>query len=186
MQMKQHRFVFVAVLSLLAACTNYQEADVPDALRVDVTELSFSSGSATRSVTVQSGTKWMVNDKPDWVSVPSISSMGGFQWGITFAVSENPEYDREGVISINSGSGSATISVSQQGKKGKYVAVESVSVSPATLSMTEGETEKLSAVVTPSNASVKTVTWKSLNTLPRPSMTTEMSQQSPREWSQSE
>ena len=161
--MKQHRFVFVAALALLAACTNYQEADVPDALKVDVTELSFSSGAATRSVTVQSGTKWTVGSMPQWVSVQSINS-SGFQWGVTFAVSENTEYDREGVIAINSGSGSANIAVSQQGKKGKYVAVESVSVSSSTLSMTEGETKKLSAVLSPSNASVKTVSWKSLNT----------------------
>ena len=155
-QMKQHRFVFVAALALLAACTNYQEADVPEALKVDVTELSFSSGAATRSVTVQSGTKWTVGSMPQWVSVQSINS-SGFQWGVTFAVSENTEYDREGVIAINSGSGSANIAVSQQGKKGKYVAVESVSVSASTLSMTEGETKKLSAVLSPSNASG---TWK--------------------------
>ena len=162
--MKQHRFVFVAALALLAACTNFKEMDAPDALTVDVKELSFPSGAATQSVTVHSGTKWTVNNKPEWVSVPSISSPGGFQWGVTFAVSENADYDRAGVIAINSGSGSANIAVSQQGKKGKYVAVESVSVSPSTLSMTVGETKKLSAVLSPSNASVKTVTWKSLNT----------------------
>ena len=160
--MKQHRFVFVAALALLAACTNYQEADVPDALKVDVTELSFSSGAATRSVTVQSGTKWTVGSMPQWVSVQSINS-SGFQWGVTFAVSENTEYDREGVIAINSGSGSANITVSQQGKKGKYVAVEFVSVSPASLSITVGDKAKLTATISPSNASEQAVSWSSSN-----------------------
>jgi len=154
-----------AISAFCFSCTNYQEADAPDTLSVDVTELSFSSGAASRSVTVQSGTKWTVNSKPEWVSVQSISSSAGsFQWGVNFSVTENNGYDREGIITISSGSGSASINVSQQGKEGKYVAVESVSVSPATLAMTEGETKELLAVLSPSTASVKTVTWKSLNT----------------------
>jgi len=160
------QLLIVSVVSAFCfSCTNYQEADAPDTLSVDVTELSFSSGAASRSVTVQSGTKWTVNSKPEWVSVQSISSSAGsFQWGVNFSVTENNGYDREGIITISSGSGSASINVSQQGKEGKYVAVESVSVSPATLAMTEGETKKLLAVLSPSTASVKTVTWKSLNT----------------------
>lgn len=160
-QMKQHRFVFVAALALLAACTNYQEADVPDALKVDVTELSFSSGAATRSVTVQSGTKWTVGSMPDWVTVQAIASgSGNFNWTITFAVQENSDYDREGVISIRSGSGSVSISVTQDGKKGKPVAVASVSI-PGALTLAVGDSQVLTPTISPSNASVRTVTWKS-------------------------
>ncbi len=136
---------------------------MPDALSVDAKELSFSSGGTNQTVSVQCGTKWNVSTMPDWVSVKSIQASSlPFQWDVTFSVSENDEYDRDGVISFNSGSGAASIAVSQQGKKGKYVAVESVSINPSSLTLTEGEKKKLTAVVSPSNASVKTVTWKSL------------------------
>ncbi len=155
--------MIATALASLFSCTNYQELEVPDALSVDAKELSFSSGGTNQTVSVQCGTKWNVSTMPDWVSVKSIQASSlPFQWDVTFSVSENDEYDRDGVISFNSGSGAASIAVSQQGKKGKYVAVESVSINPSSLTLTEGEKKKLTAVVSPSNASVKTVTWKSL------------------------
>ncbi len=43
----------------------------------------------------------------------------------------------------------------------KEIAVTGVTVSPATLSLTEGETKQLIATVAPENASEKEVTWKS-------------------------
>ena len=156
-------FLIATALASLFSCTNYQELEVPDALSVDAKELSFSSGGTNQTVSVQCGTKWNVSTMPDWVSVKSIQASSlPFQWDVTFSVSENDEYDRDGVISFNSGSGAASIAVSQQGKKGKYVAVESVSINPSSLTLTEGETLKLTAVISPSDASVKTVTWKSL------------------------
>jgi len=156
-------FLIATALASLFSCTNYQELEVPDALSVDAKELSFSSGETNQTVSVQCGTKWNVSTMPDWVSVKSIQASSlPFQWNVTFSVSENDEYDRDGVISFNSGSGAASIAVSQQGKKGKYVAVESVSINPSSLTLTEGDTMKLAAVISPSDASVKTVTWKSL------------------------
>ena len=44
-------------------------------------------------------------------------------------------------------------------KEPQTIAVESVSVSPGTLSLTEGESGNLTASVSPSNASDKTITW---------------------------
>ena len=48
-------------------------------------------------------------------------------------------------------------------KEPKTVAVESVTVSPATLPLTEGESGTLTATVSPSNATDKTITWSSSN-----------------------
>lgn len=165
-QIKQHRFTIALLLAfLVVSCTDYKASEVPAEISVDMATLSFSSAAASSSVTLRSGSKWAVSSKPDWVSVKSVSpSTGAFQWNITFAVSDNGEYDREGVIIIVSDElGSTNIAVSQQGRKGKYVAVSSVSISPETLSLTVGETVKLTAVIAPSGASVKTVTWKSLD-----------------------
>ena len=158
-----HVFLIAAALAATFSCTDYKEADVPNALEVDVTDLTFSPGEASRSVMVRSGSKWTVGSKPEWVSVSSISSAGDFQWNVSFTVTENDGYDREGVIGIGSGSGTADIKVYQQGKKGKYVAVESVSIDPSSMALTEDDTKQLTAVISPSNASIKTVTWKSLD-----------------------
>ena len=160
-QMKIHRMAFMAALAIVAACTDYQEPEAPDKLGVSVTELSFNSVAGSKSVTVSSGSQWTVASKPDWVTVQSIvSGTGIFQWTVAFAVGENSEYDREGEISIRSGSGTKNITVTQQGQKGKYVAVQSVSLQ-GSLTLTEGDTQKLTPTVSPSNASVKTVTWTS-------------------------
>lgn len=48
-------------------------------------------------------------------------------------------------------------------KEPQTIAVESVSVGPATLSLTEGESGNLTATVAPSNATDKTITWSSSN-----------------------
>ena len=155
-------FAVVAVSAFCFSCTDYKETDAPETLSVNATELSFSPAASSSSVMVSSGSKWTVSNKPDWVSVQSISSSAGeFQWNVSFSVTDNNDYDREGVITINAGSGSASIVVRQSGKKGKYVAVESVTLTPSSLTLTEGETSKLTAIVSPSNASVKTVAWKS-------------------------
>ena len=158
-----HLSIVAAVSALCFSCTDYKEADAPETLVVDATQLSFPASGSSHSVSVQSGTKWSVGSKPDWLTVPSISSSGSFQWNVTFTAAENNEYDREGSMSITSSSGSASIKLNQAGKKGKYVAVESVTVNPESLSMTEGEKAKLTATVSPSSASVKTVTWRSGN-----------------------
>ncbi|MBQ0165448.1 MAG: Ig-like domain-containing protein [Bacteroidales bacterium] len=53
--------------------------------------------------------------------------------------------------------GSCTVTV-------KYIAVSSISVTPQTASLTIGDTLRLSATVSPSNATNKNVTWSSDNT----------------------
>lgn len=139
---------------------------MPISFGVDVEELDFAIAPSTRSLTVSSGTKWDVSSKPEWISIQSITRSGvsPYEWNVSFSASENIEYDRDGVIIIKAVSDAAEISVNQDGRKGKYVAVESVSISPTELTMIEGENASLSVLVYPSNASVRDVTWKSSNT----------------------
>ena len=61
--------------------------------------------------------------------------------------------------SNNGKSATATVTVTKDD-----VAVTSVSVSPTSLSLTVGDTGELTATVSPSNATDKTLTWKSSNT----------------------
>ena len=170
-----HTLILTFLACVAFSCTDYQEENVPEWLSVDHSELSFGSGyassgessteSLTRTVRVRSGSKWKVGEKPSWLSVQSIdATSAAFEWNVNFIASQNGEYDREGTVLLTAGTESQSVSVSQEGRKGTYVAVESVSISPESLTLTEGESFKLTASISPENASEKYVTWSSDNT----------------------
>lgn len=154
------------VIFAIVACTDFQEEEVPVSFGVDVSQVDFSSAASTRSVTVSSGTKWDVSSMPQWISLQSINHSGysPYEWTVSFSAAANDEYNREGTIIIKTGSNTAEISVSQEGRKGKYIAVESVSLSSMELTLTEGENASLVFTINPSNASIKDVTWESSST----------------------
>ncbi len=155
---------FIAIVAFFS-CTDFQEEEIPAGLSVNVNELSFASTQSTQSATVSCGVKWDVVSIPSWISVGTIrpSGMSPYEWTIDFSASTNEDYTREGTIVFRAQSETKEISVIQEGKKGKYIAVESISVSPAELSLIEGENASLAFVISPSNASIKDVTWKSSN-----------------------
>lgn len=152
-----------AIALAVTACTTFQEEDVPDKLSVNALELSFLKAGESQQVKVSSGAKWDVPNKPSWINIDSISQSvySPFEWMVNFSAQENNEYDREGMIVFKAGSDSAEISVTQEGGKGKYIAVETVSLSPTELSLTEGENVNLSYQIEPSNASIQEVKWGS-------------------------
>ena len=157
--------LITSFLSILS-CTSFQEEELPMVFGTDVSELSFISGSCVRALTVTSGTRWDVSNMPAWISLQSITKSIGspYEWVVNFVADANDEYNREGEISIKNQSETIQISVYQTGKKGKYIPVESVSVAPTELSLTEGESSSLSFDILPANASVKEVSWKSSTT----------------------
>ena len=151
------------LLWAMIACTDFQEEEEPVSFGVDVTQVDFSSSVSSRSVTVTSWTKWDVTILPEWIGLQSInpSSYSPYEWTVSFSASANDEYNREGTISIKSGTDAAEISVTQDGKKGKFIAVESISLSSTELTLTEDENASLTFAVSPANASIKDVSWKS-------------------------
>lgn len=153
----------LAAIVIVSACTNFQEEEVPVSFGVNLSELSYDTASSLRPVVVSSGTKWTVASMPAWMSLQSINPSGRspYEWTANFMAEANDGYNREGRIVINAKGESAEIALTQDGKKGKYVAVESVSISPSTLTLTEGESSTLTYTISPSNASEKGVTWKS-------------------------
>ena len=165
--MKRYRFpvIFIA-FALMQSCTDFQEEEIPDTFGVNTNELSFLKEGDTRSLNVSSGSRWDITSMPGWISLGKISrsGMSTYEWTVDFSASANDEYDRDGEIVFTAQSDTKVITVTQEGKKGKYIAVESVTVSPTELTLTEGENASLSFEIIPSNASVKEVTWKSSNT----------------------
>lgn len=158
----------VAAIFALAfsACTSYQEEEVPVSFSVNREELSFSQNEESQSVTVISGSKWDVTSMPSWISLRSINRSGvsPYEWSVDFYSAANGEYDRDGKIVFKSQSGSLEVSVIQEGKKGKYVAVESVNLSKTELTMTVGESVTLTYGIIPLDASIKDVSWESGST----------------------
>ena len=154
--------LIMAVPIAVLACTNYQDEDTLEGLSVSVSELAFSSVSSRQPVTVSSGLKWDVYSKPEWISIHSIDqSFSSFEWVLSLSATENDGFYREGVVTIKTQRETTDVKVSQEGKRGKYVAVESVSVSPNELSLTKGDKAQLEYDIYPSDASIKTVSWKS-------------------------
>ena len=158
-----HLISYGIVAFAIVSCTDFREEDAPVNFGVDTNQLDFAIAPSTRSVTVSSGTKWDVSSMPSWVSLGAISRSGrsSYEWIANFSAVENDEYNREGKIMIKAGSDAADLTVTQEGRKGKYLAVESVLLSLSELTLTEGENTSLSYTITPANASIKNVTWKS-------------------------
>ena len=163
-------FTILYVLLVGISCTNFHVEDVPDGISADTRELAFSSDANSRSLSIKSSAKWIVASKPEWISIQAINqSSSPFVWDVTVSATANDDFDREGSIIIlqgnvfKEGNPSESISVTQEGKKGKFVAVESISISSTELLMTEGDQIQLLCTIYPSNASIKSVSWISNN-----------------------
>ena len=154
--------LFIAILAMYS-CTDFQEEDVPVSFGVDVNVLDFATAPSTRSITVRSGVKWDVTSMPEWISLEKISRSGGtpYEWVVNFTATTNEGYNRDGIIVFKSNSETVSIVVTQEGKKGEYVPVESVSLSNITLEMKLGSVVTLTATILPSNASEKSIEWTS-------------------------
>jgi uncharacterized protein YjdB len=159
--------VVILLLTLLpfvvVSCTNYQEEEIPVSFSVDAKELLFPEDGGKSSLSVRSGAKWDVSSMPSWINLETInrSDKSPYEWAISFSTSVNNDFDREGIITIKSKSETVDVYVTQDGKKGGFVAVKSISVSPSELSLTKGESASLSCIINPTNASIKNITWKS-------------------------
>ena len=159
-----HCSFLVIGLFILAtvACTDFQEEETVS-WGVDLHEIYLPSDSPAFSLTVTSRTKWEVQSAPEWISLRTIkhSGVSPYEWTAVFSVSANHQYDREGLIIIKAGINTDQVLVVQDGAKGKFIAVESVSVSPTEWTLTEGDSALLTYSIIPSNASVKDVEWTS-------------------------
>ena len=111
--------VFVALM-VMQSCTNF--VDKPTKFQVSTNELVFSVKGETLSLRITSGTKWDVICLPEWVKVTSISQSGlsSYEWDVSFTVSANDGYNREGTLFFNAEHERAAISFFQEGEKGTF------------------------------------------------------------------
>lgn len=157
--------VVLASLLLVFSCTDFIEEELPVAFSTDATEWSFSKDAGIRTMVLRSSARWELLQNPEWMNLESVASSKSspFEWILTFSIETNDNYNREGQIRFQSQNEYIIVPVLQEGRRGVYVPVESVLLSSTTLTMTEGDSQSLTAIITPTLASDKTVTWTSSN-----------------------
>lgn len=166
--MDHSKILLAVIAAVITSCADFRESEaIPAGLSLNVEDLFFPEEGSTETLTVRSGRKWSVmEEKPDWITIESIGSHSAYmyEWPITLNAESNAGYDRDDSLFFKAGEETKKLFVYQRGVKGAYVALESVSISPRTLTLVKGEKEKMSVVLYPSSASEQSVVWSSSNT----------------------
>jgi uncharacterized protein YjdB len=115
-----------------------------------------STGTLTATISPSDATDKVVR----WASNKGTVAMVNSLTGVVTAVAPGTANI---TVSTNDGNKNTTCAVTVY-DPANYVAVTSVSVSPATLSLVVGNSATLTATVSPATATVKTVEWSSSNT----------------------
>lgn len=112
--MKKLFLIFTAVIYFIS-CDVIKIEQKHDFIEVAPSnELEFECGESSQILTITSKRKWMVCDLPEWLDVTP--QEGESEEEITVSVKEHlNKEDRKGVITISSGSATATINVTQHG-----------------------------------------------------------------------
>ena len=120
---------------------------------LDKTDLSLTEGDTyqlSATVSPSNATNKTVSWKSSATSVATVSSSG--------LITAKAEGSATITVTTEDGGKTATCRVTV---KKKVISVTGVSVSPTSLTLTEGDTYQLSATVSPSNATNKSVKWQS-------------------------
>ena len=133
-------------------------------VEIPVTSVTFAASPIEMTVGEKTFVKYSVlpenatNTETTWTSLtPAIATVDAKTGEIT-AVAEGKAF-----IVIQVGAKTATLEVNVKAKPADYVAVDGVQINKTEYTLKETETVQLSAIVTPSNATDKTLTWKSSN-----------------------
>lgn len=123
-----------------------------------------NSGGLGASVSFSYGvTDFSLTSQPSWVSSVTQTTSGGKTTGFTFDYDPNAGTStRTGSITFFAAGASRSVSLTQAGTA--VVSVTGVTLNTWSLNLTVGQTQTLTATVSPSNATNKSVTWSSSNT----------------------
>lgn len=123
-----------------------------------------NSGGLGASVSFSYGVSdFALTSQPSWVSSVTQTTSGGKTTGFTFDYDPNAGTStRTGSITFFAAGASRSVSLTQAGTA--VVSVTGVTLNTWSLNLTVGQTQTLTATVSPSNATNKSVTWSSSNT----------------------
>ena len=117
--MKSSHIPILIAFIMMHSCTDLE--DVPSKFEVSSSELVFPVEGETLSLRITCGTIWDVYSLPGWINLTAISQSGlsSYEWDVSFTVSANEGYNREGRIVVSTKTENADVFVLQEGKKGK-------------------------------------------------------------------
>ena len=123
-----------------------------------------NSGGLGASVSFSYGVSdFALTSQPSWVSSVTQTTSGGKTTGFTFDYDPNAGTStRTGSITFFAAGASRSVSLTQAGTA--VVSVTGVTLNTWSLNLTVGQTQTLTATVSPSNATNKAITWSSSNT----------------------
>lgn len=162
---------------MVFSCGKTQEEVKPEIKVPAASQAVFSSGisfpenqgtsAQTSTVSFTATEAWSTaiteTKASSWLSVqPSSGAAGTVNMTVT-AQPNTGEAARSAVVTVKCGTVTKTFSVTQAGNPPKVIAVESITLDKAELTLVEGEDATLTTTVTPDNATDKTITWSTSN-----------------------
>ncbi|WP_299258057.1 chondroitinase-B domain-containing protein [uncultured Aquimarina sp.] len=142
----------------LSSCSNTPPTDILAVSTID----DFAATSGSQTLTITSNVNWTISDNSSWITV---SPTSGVNNGSTvISVSANSQSTtRTGTVIVSGGSLTRTIIITQLGITAT-ISVDSVILSPNATTIEIGNTQQLTAMISPNNATNQNVTYSSNNT----------------------
>lgn len=152
---------------LVLSCT-FEKVEVNNTdFSIDKSTLNYDVYGGSLQVSVTSGSRWWISEKPAWLNVGTIETSPNthFKWSVPLSCSKNEGADLDGkVVFKNAENKTFTLIVSQKGAKIPVTKVElSEELKNALLNMEVGDEVYLQLTITPSNATDQEVTWSTRN-----------------------
>ena len=114
----------LAFLGIATACQNKPEDLGPAGIKVDQTELTFTSAAGTQTVTLLATRDWTVSSDAEWViCTPSEGEASKENKKIEVSVLANPNYDRTTTLVFSIGLADQIVTVKQSGDLGEKKAL---------------------------------------------------------------
>ncbi len=152
--------IITALSFLLVLSCTFEKVEVNNTdFSIDKSTLNYDVYGGSLQVSVTSGSRWWISEKPSWLNVGTIetSPNSPFKWSVTLSCSKNDYEDHaDKMVLKNAQNKTLTMIVFQEGSR---IPVKSVEISKASLTMEEGDEVTLTVTITPSNASDQNVTW---------------------------
>ncbi|AXT52859.1 T9SS C-terminal target domain-containing protein [Aquimarina sp. BL5] len=141
----------------LNSCSNTPPTDVLTLSAIN----DFAATAGSQTLTIASNVNWTISDNSSWITVSPTSGVNN--GNATISVTTNSESStRTGTVTVSGGNLTRTITITQLGVAGT-VSVTGVAISPSSSIIEIGNTQQLTATISPNNATNQNTTYNSNN-----------------------
>ncbi|WP_299215742.1 chondroitinase-B domain-containing protein [uncultured Aquimarina sp.] len=141
----------------LSSCSNTPPTDVLTLSAIN----DFAAAAGSQTLTVTSNVNWTISDDSSWITISPTSGVNN--GSATISVTINSESStRTGTVTVSGGTLTRTIIITQLGVAGT-VPVNGVVLSPNNTTIEVGNTQQLTTLISPDNATNQNATYTSNN-----------------------